>query len=167
MLMSTRSTASLLTSSDGVVRLCMAMPTVDLSQYFGGSQSTAKERHGGRQPPREGDGWGWGRRECRQTPSARAENPAKPGLTSLAWGERGESPSAPAAASRCRAASLFAGQNLGPLAGEVGGRQVGLGFWVGFALPVLRLGAPGWLLRWLFFIFSVCRGGYCCPRACL
>lgn len=56
MLMSTHSTASLLTSSDGVFRLCMAMPTVDLSQYFGGSQSTAKERRGGQQLPRGGDG---------------------------------------------------------------------------------------------------------------
>lgn len=75
------------------------------------------------------------------------QNPAKPGLTSLASAERGESPSAPTAAGRCHVASLFAGQNLGPLAGEVGGRQVGLGFWVGFALPVSCLGAPGWLLR--------------------
>lgn len=59
MLMSTRLTASLLTSGDGVVRLCMAMPTVELLRYFGGSQSTAKERRGGRQPPEEaadGDG---------------------------------------------------------------------------------------------------------------
>lgn len=40
-------------SGDGVVRLCMAMPTVELLRYFGGSQSTAKERRGGRQPPEE------------------------------------------------------------------------------------------------------------------
>lgn len=38
-------------SSDGVVQLYMAMPTIDLLRYFGGSPSIAKERHGGRQPP--------------------------------------------------------------------------------------------------------------------
>lgn len=116
MLMSTRLTALLLTSGDGGVRLCMAMPTVELLQYFGGSQSTAKERRGGWQPPEEaadGDGYGGGRRERRQTPSARAEHPAKPGLTSPAWGQHGEGGSAPTASSRCRIASPFAVAALG------------------------------------------------------
>lgn len=40
-------------SSDGVVQLCMAMPTVDKLRYSGGSPNTAKERRGGRQPPEE------------------------------------------------------------------------------------------------------------------
>lgn len=116
MLTSTRLTALLLTSGDGVVRLCMAMPTVELLQDFGGSQSTAKERRGGWQPPEEaadGDGYGGGRRERRQTPSGRAEHPAKPGLTSPAWGQHGEGGSAPAASSRCRIASPFAVAALG------------------------------------------------------
>lgn len=43
MLMSTLLTASLLTSGDGVVRLCVAVPTVDLLPYFGGSQNTPQE----------------------------------------------------------------------------------------------------------------------------
>lgn len=47
MLMAARLTASLLTSSEGGVRLCVAVPNVDLLPYFGGSQRSPKEQLGG------------------------------------------------------------------------------------------------------------------------
>lgn len=90
-------TASLLTSSGGGVRFCVAVPNVDLLPYFGGSQRSPKEQLGG------GCGhsdWGGGRRELWPSPLARAEHPTKPGLTP-AWGERGEDDSAPTMPSQC------------------------------------------------------------------
>lgn len=47
MLMAARLIASLLTSSEGGVWLCVAVPNVDLLPYFGGSQRSPKEQLGG------------------------------------------------------------------------------------------------------------------------
>lgn len=113
-----------------------------------------------------------GRRERRQTPSARAQRPAKPGSTSPAWGSRGEGCSAPTASSRCRVASPFAVAAPGwakfGLLRRRAWRQTawlrGLG---AICSPRITPGSPGVAFKMTFFIVSVGRGEYRCPWACL
>lgn len=155
MLMAARLIASLLTSTEGGVRLCVAVPNIDLLPCL----EVAKDhpRSSLEEAADSGD-WRNGRKELWPSPQARAEHPTKPGLTP-AWGERGKDGSSPITSSWCHVTSLLATAalgwaKLGPLCGAVW-PQTGWGL-CATCCPCITPGSPRVALKVWYFEGSLC-----------